>query len=97
MARITLNDGRWLDMRPMYISDKVRIVKLQERDDAATESESYLDLVVEMAAVLEPGILETSWDGPITDITETQLTLIARDWASMTEDDAVAPEHGEAA
>ncbi len=95
MARITLSDGRWLDMRPMYISDKVRILKVQERDEADTVTEAeYFDLVIEMVGVIEPGVTAKSWDGPITDITDTQLVTIARDWASMTEDDALPPESG---
>ena len=85
MARITLSDGRWLDMRPMYISDKVRIVKLQERD----ETDDYLDQVIEMAKIIEPGVGAKSWDGPVTDITDTQLVTIARDWAGITDEDAL--------
>ena len=88
MGTVTLSDGRTVDLRPMYISEKLAIVKWQESDEEST----YLDVVQGMAAIIEPAVISKSWEGSFLDMTERQMLTLARDWAKVTEDDALPPE-----
>ncbi len=88
MATVTLSDGRTLELRPMYISEKVRIIKLQEQDEEGT----LLDMVVGVADLIEPAVESKSWEGALLDMTEMQLLGLAREWTVITEDDALPPE-----
>jgi hypothetical protein len=90
MARIDLPDGRSLELRPMYISDKLAIVAL----DAEDPPRAFLARMEAYAAILERAVTWRSWDGPLTDMTEQRLLAILREWAVLTEDDALPPASG---
>ena len=90
MATVTLSDGRTLELRPMYISEKLAIVKLQEQDD----EQPYIDIIVSMSKLIEPAVTAKSWDGPLLDMTELQLLKLARSWSMLTEEDAIPPALG---
>jgi hypothetical protein len=89
-GHIDLPDGRALDLRPMYISDKRRLVDFE----TGSEGLRVLDLMEGYIAILEPAVLWKSWDGPLTDMTEIRLLNIVREWAVVTEDDALPPASG---
>ncbi len=89
MATVTLSDGRTLELRPMYIAEKIRIIKLQDDDDKET---TLLEAVVRIADIIEPAVKSKDWDGTLLDMTELDLYGLARSWASVTEDDALPPE-----
>ena len=90
MATVTLSDGRTLSLRPMYISDKAKIVAVQERDEEAQQ----LDILTEMASLIEPAVTAKSWEGSLLDMTEMQLLHLAREWARLTDEDALPPGPG---
>jgi hypothetical protein len=96
-VRITLDDGRWLDMRPMYISDMLAIQEAERRLSSKDGGER--DVVAEFVAVCEaitPGVEARSWDGPITQMTPEQAMRLARLWGNATEDMVMPPLSGSA-
>ena len=89
MAQVTLSDGRTLELRPMYISEKLKLVKMEEDDS----EERYLDVVTAVAAIIEPAVVSKSWEGSLLDMTDRQMLTLTREWSSVTEDDALPPEN----
>ena len=90
MARVTLHDSRWVDLRPMWVSDKVAIVELdRDRDESA-----LLDYMSRLAGILERGVLARSWEGSLLDMTEMALLGLVRDWAVITDQDALPEANG---
>lgn len=87
MPRVTLSDGRWLELRPMWISDKLALVDL-EADTAPLERLRCY------GAIIEPAVESRSWDGSLLDMSEEQLLLLLRDWARGTQEEALPPETG---
>jgi hypothetical protein len=88
MPRIDLPDSRWLELtRPMYISDKQKIVDLEALDG------TLLDRMNGYAEILGPAIGAKSWTGSITDMTELRLLNVLAEWAQFTEE-SVAPKAG---
>ncbi len=85
--RIDLPDGRWVELRPMYLSDKNRILELEKREEEAR----YLDMLNEYAAILRPAVTATSWDGDIADMPEIQLLRLIPEWGNKTAED-ILPE-----
>lgn len=92
MARIDLPDGRWVDLRPQYLSDKNAIIALNERIEG--DNGRYIDLVNGYADILRPAVLATSWGGDIAEMPERRLLVLLADWARLTEEDAVPPASG---
>ncbi len=92
MARIDLPDGRWVNLRPMWLSEKVAIVAYEEETEG--KQTSYLERMTAYAALLRPGITETSWGGDIADMPETTMLNIMARWQTISEDDALPPVTG---
>lgn len=92
MARIDLPDGRWVDVRPQYLSDVNRLVELGKRSD--DPDFTVLDLINGYADIIRPAVLALSWDGDVTDMPEPRLAWLIRQWAVVTEDDALPPDSG---
>jgi len=86
MATITLSDGRTLDLRPMYISEKIRIVALNDKTD---DDSPMLDYVQELGSIIEPAIDPESWTGSVYDMTEMQLITLSVEWRTITDEDAL--------
>ena len=51
MPRVTLSDGRWLDMRPMYVSDRLKVIDLQAAA-VAGPNQRFIDYLKDLAASL---------------------------------------------
>lgn len=92
MSRIDLPDGRWVDLRPMWLSEKNAIVAYEASIEGTKIP--HLERVNAFAALLRPGITATSWDGDIADMPEMELLRIMFQWQTVTEDDALPPVKG---
>lgn len=92
MARIDLPDGRWVDLRPQWLSEKNRILALADEVEAAEGR--YIDLVNGYAGILRPAVTALSWDGDVADMPEGRLLWLLAEWARVTEDDALPPASG---
>lgn len=90
MPRIDLPDGRWVELRPQYLSEKNRILELP----AKVAEGRLIDLLNGYADIIRPAVLALSWEGDITDMPELRLVELIRQWARITEDDAVPPASG---
>lgn len=89
MARITLDDGRSVEMRtPVYVSEKLAIVKWEQNQEATPA----LELFAAFADIIRPAIRSTSWGGDVLEMSELQLVRLIADWTQATEDEAVGPE-----
>jgi hypothetical protein len=90
MERIPLPRDRWVRFgRPMYLSDKRAFRAL-----AAAEDMPYLDMMDGYLTILEPAVVERSWDGPFDQMTEGEVIELATTWSGQTEDAAVPPATG---
>lgn len=88
MPRITLSDGRWVELRSMWISDKLRLI------DLAAMQTTPIERLRTYAEVMEPAVREKSWDGSLLDMSEQQFLTALRDWGQAAEDDALPPASG---
>lgn len=89
MARIDLPDGRWVDLRPQYLSDKNAIIALNARVEG--ENGRYIDLLNGYADIIRPAVEATSWGGDVAEMTERRLLWLLAEWARVTEEEAVGP------
>lgn len=88
--RVTLSDGRWLEMRPIWVSDRLAIIDLNRR----VKKMQAIDYLAEMAALVDRATEARSWDGTAGDMPEGHLLRIVTDWNKVSEDDAVPPVFG---
>lgn len=89
-GHVALADGRWLDLRPMYISELKAVIAWQERDEQGT----FIEQVDEIVALIEPAVRARSWDGSFEDMSPDELFKLIGRWRTVTEDDALPPENG---
>jgi len=92
MPRVTLADGRTVELRPMYISDELAIVDIGEREFDGPRRR--LDQVTAYAALLEAAVLERSWSGPFLDISEPDLGYLFGEWRRLSDEAVVPPVDG---
>lgn len=90
MPRVTLSDGRWLDMRPIYISERRQFIELSR----TAKNDAFVDYLEALVALVAPAVGGRSWDGPIDALTTKQLMTIVAEWHRLSEDDAVPPATG---
>lgn len=106
MPRVTLSDGRTVDLRPMYISDELAIVDIADREFDGPRPR--IDLLRAYAAVVEAAVTGRSWSGSFLEMSERDLTYLFGEWRRLSDEDAVppavgtpsptpSPEHGSAA
>lgn len=91
MARLTLPDGRWIEIRPQFIREQNAIRDLNDRTPPDTPILDYLN---DLLVILRPAVTETSWDGDVDELTPKQALLVMREWPRVTEDDAFPPVPG---
>lgn len=76
----------------MYVSDKNKLIAYEA--EAEGQKVRYLDQLNAYADILRPGVIATSWDGDLTEMTDTRLLWLLGQWAVITEDDALPPASG---
>lgn len=103
MARITLPDGRWLDMRTMTVNDELVMDDLgaagseaeatTEDDPKAAESAygRYMGLLRQTKAILVAATTATSWGGDAGDMGRDAMFELVSQWRKAGEDAAVPP------
>jgi hypothetical protein len=88
--RIDLPDGRWVELRSMWLSDKNRIIDLEKREEEAR----YLDMVNEYASILRPAVVALSWEGDISDMPELEMLRLIPEWGRLTTEDVLPEANG---
>ncbi len=87
MIRLTLADGRWLDLRPIYISDRLTMVELGERVNSG--GIAGLEYLSDLAALVSAAIVEKSWEGSVLQMSQPALLQLVNQWMEATEAEAV--------
>lgn len=97
MARIDFKDGRWIELRPMYVDDELAIYDLAEAGSAmeGTEDEDaarrYFGLLREAKRVIDGATTAASWEGGAGRLQRDDLLGLIAQWRTATEDDALPP------
>lgn len=94
MPRVTLSDGRWLELRPIYVSDRLAVIDLQAEVEANPDRSFVVDYLKALAAIVEGGTTAKSWDGSLLEMPEPELLTLMSKWRKASEDDAVPPASG---
>jgi hypothetical protein len=90
MARITLPDGRWLEVR-LPTTDEFLLL-LDVPDDESRRP--FVQRIREVRDIFESACSATSWGGRPGDLQPLQLIELVGPWLDATEDDALPPESG---
>jgi hypothetical protein len=87
-GRVQLPDGRWLQLRPMWLSDQLAIQQLQAEDDDGNVSD--LQRMQRYADILGPAVKAKS-DGwaSLLDMTEERFLWVFQQWSKLTDEDAL--------
>ncbi len=97
MARIDFKDGRWIELRPMYVDDELAIYDLAEAGSAMEGSEDedaarrYFGLLREAKRVIDGATTAASWEGGAGRLQRDDLLGLIAQWRTATEDDALPP------
>ena len=102
MARITFNDGRWIELRPMWVDDELAVEELGtagselegtgDDPDAATAAyQRYTALLRQVRALLDAATTATSWGGGAGQMTRDDMLGLIGQWRRASQDDAVPP------
>jgi hypothetical protein len=94
MPRVTLSDGRSMEMRPIYVSDRLAIIELNERRQDSSAPITDIEYLKALAAIAEPAVIEKSWPGSLLEMPELELLALMFKWRKASEDDAVPPVSG---
>jgi hypothetical protein len=103
MARITFPDGRWIDLRPMWVNDELAVEELgqagseadaAEGDEAQAAYQRYTGMLRKVRGLLDGATIATSWDGDAGQMTRDDMLGLLGQWRNATEDDAVPPSSG---
>ena len=102
MARIDFPDGRWVELRPMYVDDELALDELAKAGDAVEAAgedrdeayRRYIDLLRQTKAVIEDATTAKSWEGSVGRMSRDDLMGLLGQWRRVTEDDAVPPVNG---
>jgi hypothetical protein len=86
MIRITLADGRWMDLRPMYISDRLALVDLNEQFKSEGNILEYLQ---SLGGIVAAALDSKSWKGALLEMSDADLMQVFSDWVKGTEEAAV--------
>jgi len=93
MARITLSEGRWADLRPMRSKDEALLGEFAELE-GTQDWKAYYGLKARMLRHLEDATRETSWEGGFGELPNGDLPAIFIQWDAATDDEALPPENG---
>jgi hypothetical protein len=97
MAHITLKDGRWIELRPMYVDDELAIYELAEAGSAmeAGDDEAaarrYFGLLRDAKRLIDDATTAASWEGGAERLQRDDLLGLIAQWRTATEDDALPP------
>ena len=92
MARITLPDGRWLELRPMWLSERNALLALSDRAGDML----YVDYYNTLAGIVGKGVEALSWEGSVADMAEERLAWLSKEWGRITDEDALPEANGTA-
>lgn len=97
MARIDFKDGRWIELRPMYVDDELAIYDLADAGSAMEGSDDegtarrYFELLREAKTIIDGATLAASWEGGAGRLQRDDLLGLIAQWRVATEDDALPP------
>lgn len=92
MPRITLEDGRWVDLR--LPSTRAFLLLLDSPDTDDDDVKGIVTRIRDLRDAFMGSCTGTSWGGPIDDLQPVELSGLVGPWLRATEDDAFPPEQG---
>ena len=99
MNRITLADGRWLELRTMWVDDELFLDELghagdeleSTEDNTGEKAQRYFALLRSVKARIDDATLEASWEGGAGQMTTGDLLGLIGRWRTETENTALPP------
>jgi len=82
LGRALLSDGRWVALRPQYLSERFALEDIRKLDGEKLEPN---DLYRKLLAILEPAVIGTSWGGTVAETTPVQMGELFGLWPAITE------------
>lgn len=92
MARIPLEKGRWVDLRPMLAKDEMLIGDLVSLDE--TNGTDYFRIKRAMVKALDAATIAASWEGGFGELPKDDILKAILLWDRVTEEEALPPESG---
>lgn len=81
---IPLPDGRSVEMRLMYLSEKEQLIALD--NDLEFQALPLAARMRRVVDIMTPGVISLSWDGTLADMPENWIFQLAREWATGFQD-----------
>lgn len=102
MAKVTFSDGRWVELRPMYVDDELAVAELGDAGTALESGEgadeekarAYFGLLRRVKTMLDDAVVRASWDGGMGRLTTSDMLGVIAQWRESSEDAALPPANG---